>query len=81
MTEVNVEVAAITPSQALKLRVLKLVTNDTAAAREAIAFVGDSELKYEMFAHQFAAVYTEQGVVAKTSKAIQNAVEALSLFE
>ncbi|MBV6264331.1 DUF2560 family protein, partial [Klebsiella aerogenes] len=44
-------------------------------------WVGDSNLKAELFADSFDRVYTESEIVSKTRKAIQEATEALALFD
>ena len=54
---------------------------DTAAAKLAIDWVGDSNLKAELFADSFDRVFTESEIVSKTRKAIQEATEALALFD
>ena len=43
--------------------------------------VGDSNLKAELFADSFDRVFTESEIVSKTRKAIQEATEALALFD
>jgi hypothetical protein len=49
--------------------------------KEAILFVQDSPLKYQLFIQQYSRVTTESEVVAKTIKAVQEATEALALFD
>lgn len=61
--------------------IIKKVNYDTAAAKLAIDWVGDSYLKSELFADSFDRVYTESEIVSKTRKAIQEATEALALFD
>ncbi|MBZ7499704.1 DUF2560 family protein [Klebsiella michiganensis] len=73
--------AEITPAEQIRLDLLSIVNYDTAAAKEAIEFVKDSELKYQVFVQQFNRVVTESTIVAKTIKAIQEATEALALFD
>lgn len=73
--------AEITPAEQIRLNLLSTLNYDTAAAKEAIEFVKDSELKYQVFVQQFNRVVTESTIVAKTIKAIQEATEALMLFE
>lgn len=73
--------AEITPAEQIRLNLLSIVNYDTAAAKEAIEFVKDSELKYQVFVQQFNRVNTESTIVAKTIKAIQEATEALALFD
>ncbi|PHM51525.1 DUF2560 family protein [Xenorhabdus sp. KK7.4] len=70
----------LTSSQQMRLDVLRLVMNDTAAAQKAIEFIGDNTLKFELFKDQYKLVQTESGVVARADKAVRNAQEALSLF-
>ncbi|HDT5990412.1 MULTISPECIES: DUF2560 family protein [Raoultella] len=73
--------AEITAAEQIRLNLLSTLNYDTAAAKEAIAFVQDNQLKYQIFIQQFDRVVTESEVVAKTIKAIQEATEALALFE
>ena len=71
----------ITPAEQIRLNLLSTLNYDTAAAAKAIAFVQDSQLKYQIFIQQFNRVVTESEVVAKTIRAIQEATEALALFD
>ncbi|MGR6959587.1 DUF2560 family protein [Klebsiella aerogenes] len=71
----------ITPAEQIRLDIIKKVNYDTAAAKLAIDWVGDSYLKAELFADSFDRVYTESEIVSKTRKAIQEATEALALFD
>lgn len=73
--------AEITASEQIRLDIIKKVNYDTAAAKLAIEWVGDSYLKSELFADSFDRVYTESEIVSKTREAIQEATEALALFE
>ncbi|BBQ88732.1 MULTISPECIES: DUF2560 family protein [Klebsiella/Raoultella group] len=73
--------AELTTAEQLRLNLLSTLNYDTAAAKEAIAFVQDSPLKYQLFIQQYSRVTTESEVVAKTIKAVQEATEALALFE
>ncbi|HHW3821377.1 TPA: DUF2560 family protein [Raoultella planticola] len=73
--------AEITAAEQIRLNLLSVLNYDTAAAAKAIAFVQDSQLKYQIFIQQYNRVVTESEVVAKTIKAIQEATEALALFE
>ncbi len=66
----------ITASEQIRLDIIKKVNYDTAAAKLAIDWVGDSYLKSELFADSFDRVYTESEIVSKTRKAIQEAAEA-----
>lgn len=53
-----------------RLDIIKKVNYDTAAAKLAIDWVGDSYLKSELFADSFDRVFTESEIVSKTRKAI-----------
>lgn len=70
----------ITASEQIRLDIIKKVNYDTAAAKLAIDWVGDSYLKSELFADSFDRVFTESEIVSKTRKAIQEATEALALL-
>ena len=70
-----------TASEQIRLDIIKKVNYDTAAAKEAIAFVQDSQLKYQLFIQQYSRVTTESEVVARTIKAVQESTEALALFD
>lgn len=71
----------ITPSEQIRLDIIKKVYYDTAAAKLAIDWVGESYLKSELFADSLDRVYSESEIVSKTRKAIQEATEALALFD
>lgn len=71
----------ITPAEQIRLNLLSTLNYDTAAAAKAIEFVKDSQLKYQLFIQQYNRVFTESEVVARTIKAIQEATEALALFD
>ncbi|HCM3120821.1 TPA: DUF2560 family protein [Klebsiella aerogenes] len=71
----------ITPAEQIRLNLLSTLNYDTAAAAKAIEFVKDSQLKYQLFIQQFNRVHTESEVVARTIKAIQEATEAMALFD
>lgn len=72
--------AEITPAEQIRLNLLSTLNYDT-AAKEAIAFVQDSQLKYQLFIQQYNRVTTESEVVARTIKAVQESAEALALFD
>lgn len=74
------ELTPITEEQALKLKVFRLVMNDTAAAEKAIAFISGSSLNFELFQDAYARSHTEPTAVASTEKAIREAKESLDLF-
>lgn len=71
----------LTASQKLRIDLLAALNLDTAAAAKAIEFVQDDPLKYQLFIQQYNRVYTESEPVAKAIKAIQEATEALALFD
>jgi len=71
----------VTPSQQIRLNLLANLSYDTAASALAIKFVGDDPLKYQIFINQYARVTTENGLVARTTKAIKESEEALLLFD
>ncbi|MGL5599477.1 MAG: DUF2560 family protein [Silvania sp.] len=71
----------VTPAQQIRLNLLASLNYDTAAAAEAIKFVGDDPLKYQIFINQLSRVTTENGLVARTTKAIKESEEALLLFD
>ena len=73
--------AEITAAEQIRLNLLSTLNYDTAAAKEAIAFVQDNQLKYQLFIQQYSSVFTESEPVAKAIKAVQEATEALALFE
>jgi hypothetical protein len=65
----------------MRLQILRLLMNDTAAAQEAIKFISDDQLKCELFMDNYKQVQTETEVVARTLKAIDEAKKALVLFD
>ncbi|HDC4567346.1 DUF2560 family protein [Enterobacter cloacae] len=71
----------LTPAQQIRLQLLMNLNYDTAAAAEAIKFVGDDPLKYQIFVNQLSRVNSESGMVARTTKAIKESEEALLLFD
>ncbi len=52
----------ITASEQIRLTIIKKVNYDTAAAKLAIDWVGDSNLKAELFADSFDRVFTESEI-------------------
>ncbi|MCP6629348.1 DUF2560 family protein, partial [Klebsiella pneumoniae] len=48
--------AEITPAEQIRLNLLSTLNYDTAAAKEAIVFVQDSQLKYQLFIQQYSRV-------------------------
>jgi len=72
--------AELTSSQQIRFGLLSAVDFDTAAAAEAIKFVEDDQLKFQLFIQHLNRVTSENGLVARTTKAIQEAKETLILF-
>lgn len=71
----------LTLSQQLRIDLLAALNYDTAATAKAIEFVQDDPLKFQLFIQQHNRAYSETEPVAKTIKAIQEATEALTLFD
>lgn len=80
MSDLNLQ-TSLTDQQKLRLELLSLVQNDTAAAQDAIAEIGDDQLKFELFKRQYALAQSEPTAVSRTTKAIQGMKEALALFK
>lgn len=80
MSDLNLQ-TSLTDQQKLRLELLSLVQNDTAAAQEAIAEIGDDQLKFELFKRQYTLAQSEPTAVSRTTKAIQGMKEALALFK
>jgi len=74
------DVIAVTSSQQLVLNVFDLVSNNKAAASAANAFIGNSQLNYELFTRYFAQTVAQPDPVARTISAVSLATDALSLF-
>ncbi|MEY0957292.1 DUF2560 family protein [Providencia rettgeri] len=70
----------ITAQNQMRLDLLRLVGNDTAAAQAAIEFVKDDELKFELFKDAYKQCQTENEFVSRAQKAAREAQEALDLF-
>lgn len=75
------QVTGLTPTQASRLEILRLVMKDTAAAQKAIDFINDDPLKQELFKDQYALAANESGLVSRTEKAIKECQQALPLFD
>lgn len=71
----------ITTEQTNRLELLAVLGYDTAATKVAVAFIQNDPFKHRLFIQQYSRVTTEYEVVAKTIKAIQEATEALVLFD
>ncbi|MDF7238004.1 DUF2560 family protein [Proteus mirabilis] len=70
----------ITAQNQMRLELLRLVGNDTAAAQAAIEFVKDDTLKFELFKDAYKQCQTESEFVSRAQKAAREAQEALDLF-
>jgi hypothetical protein len=70
----------LTQAQQIRINLLVTLNYDTAATSEAIAFVQDDPLKYQLFVQQYSRVTTESEVVARTIKAVKESQESLALF-
>lgn len=70
----------ITPLQIEQLNLLQTLQYDTAAVKEAKAFTGDDVFKMRLLIQQYNRVHTENGIVARTTKAVQESVEALAVL-
>lgn len=80
MADLNPQ-SSLTEKQWLRLEVLSLVQNDTAAAQDAINEIGDDQLKFELFKRQYTLAQSEPTAVSRTTKAIRGMKEALELFQ
>lgn len=72
--------AEITALQTEQLNLLQTLQYDTAAVKEARAFTGDDTFKIRLFIQQYNRVYSESDIVARTTKAVQEATEALAVL-
>ena len=70
----------ITTQQQMRRDLLRLVSNDTAAAQAAIESVKDDALKFELFKDAYRLCQTETEFVSRSRKAVREAQEALDLF-
>ncbi|MGT5975009.1 DUF2560 family protein [Escherichia coli] len=70
----------ITALQAARLDLAQVLNYDTAALKEAKEFTGDDVFKTRLLIQQYQRVYTESEIVARTIKAVQNAVEVLAVI-
>ncbi len=74
------QMTEITAQNQMRLELLRLVGNDTAAAQAAIEFVKDDALKFELFKDSYKQCQTESEFVSRSQKAAREAQEALDLF-
>lgn len=61
----------ITAQNQMRLELLRLVGNDTAAAQAAIEFVKDDALKFELFKDAYKQCQTESEFVSRSQKAAE----------
>lgn len=71
----------ITAEQQMRLDILRLVLQDTAAAQIAIDFIKDEKLKFEIFRDLWRESGAESTPVSRAQKSIQKGKEALLLFQ
>lgn len=81
MAEQSTPDIGITSQQQIRLDILALVQNDTAAAQQAITYISDDPLKLELFKRQYTLSQAEPTAVSRTTKAIQGVKDALPLFQ
>lgn len=62
----------VTPAQQIRLNLLTNLNYDTAAAADAIQFVGDDPLKYQLFVNQLSRVTTEIGLWPEPRKLLKH---------
>jgi hypothetical protein len=74
------QMTEITAQNQMRLELLRLVGNDTAAAQAAIEFVNDDALKFELFKDAYKQCQTEREFVSRAQKAAREAQQALDLF-
>ncbi|MCL8533820.1 DUF2560 family protein [Proteus mirabilis] len=74
------QMTEITAQNQMRLELLRLVGNDTAAAQAAIEFVKDDALKFELFKDAYNTCQTEAQFVARAQKAARDAQQAMDLF-
>lgn len=72
--------AEITIEQSNQLELLQTLNYDTAAAKVAVAFIQNDAFKHRLFINQFSRIYSESDFVARTTKAVQDSVEALAVL-
>ena len=72
--------ATITTTQQNQIELLTTLSYDTAAMKEAIAFIQDDPFKHRLFVLQYGRVYGESETVSRTRKAVQESKEALAVI-
>ena len=70
----------ITALQTARLELLQTLNYDTAATKVAVAFIGEDQFKHKLFIQQYNRVYAENDIVARSTKAVQESVEALAVI-
>jgi hypothetical protein len=70
----------ITALQTARLELLQTLNYDTAATKVAVAFIGEDQFKHKLFIQQYNRVYAESDIVARSTKAVQESVEALAVI-
>ena len=70
----------LTRSQQIRLELLSLANNDTAAAQKAIDYVADDELKFELYKKLWNTTFNDGSMLNKADSTVQKTKEALILF-
>jgi len=70
----------ISATQQNQIELLQILGYDTAAMKEAIAFIQDDPFKHRIFVLQFGRVYSESETVSRTRKAVQESIESLAVI-
>ncbi|MEQ4692652.1 DUF2560 family protein [Providencia manganoxydans] len=70
----------LTRSQQIRLELLTLANNDTAAAQKAIDYIADDELKFELYKKLWGTTYNDGSMINKADLTVQKTKEALILF-
>lgn len=70
----------ITPKQQLALEIYRMVGRDSSATQAAMEFIGDSQIKAELFKDMYNASQTESQFLARAQKAVREVSQILDLF-
>lgn len=71
----------VTDLEGVRLALLRLVSNDPAAYKEAADFVGDNQLKFELFGDCYNQAHQEVTPLAKALSAVQEAGQRFALIK
>lgn len=79
------ELTQITEIQQVSLNILRLLGNDPASAKKALAFIGDSRLNLEIFRDSYISNQPQDELPSSISAAVDVAIEVsnqkLSVFQ